>query len=220
MRNLDRKLWRNNHLVCGVDEVGRGALAGPVVAAAVVLSPGTRIPAVRDSKMLTPLARKYLANVIKRRALAWSIGAAGHRYIDRHNIAQATFYAMRRAVMKVHSRLSMTVNKAPLIVIADGWKIPDLPLPCTGVIHGDSNSLSIASASIIAKVFRDELMIKIDHRFPGYGLAHHKGYATPQHIQAIRQRGVIPIHRRTFEPIKTFVQNAVPPGNEHEPQTH
>lgn len=220
MKNLDRKLWRNNHLVCGVDEVGRGALAGPVVAAAVVLSPGTRIPTVRDSKILTPLTRKYLANVIKRRALAWSIGAAGNRFIDRHNIAQATFYAMRRAVMKVSSQLARKDNPASLIVIADGGKIPDLPLPCAGIINGDSRSITIASASIIAKVFRDELMIKIDRRFPGYGLAQHKGYGTPQHIQAIRQLGVTPFHRRTFEPIRTFVEHSSTRSYEQDPQDY
>lgn len=213
MTNLDQKLWRNNHLVCGVDEVGRGALAGPVVAAAVVLSPGTRIPGVRDSKILTPTTRKYLAGIIKRRALAWSIGAAGHRFIDRYNIAQATFYAMRRAVMQVQSKLAHSGNPAQLLVIADGWEIPDLPLPCQGIIDGDNKSLSIASASIIAKVFRDELMESFDRRFPGYGLAQHKGYGTPQHIQAIKQLGITSIHRRTFEPIKTMIQNNSSPSS-------
>ncbi len=208
MKNLDRKLWRNNHLVCGVDEVGRGALAGPVVAAAVVFPKNTRIPGVRDSKILTPATRKYLANIIKRCALGWAIGAAGHRYIDRYNIAQATFYAMRRAVLQIHCRLLKKGITDEMLVIADGWKIPDLPLPCQGVIDGDNQSLSIASASIIAKVYRDELMEKFDQKFPGYGLAQHKGYGTPQHIAAIKQLGIASIHRRTFEPIRALIQNS------------
>lgn len=208
MKNLDRKLWHRNHLICGVDEVGRGALAGPVVAAAVVFPRNTRIPGVCDSKLLSPPAREHLAREIKRRALAWAIGATGHRFIDHHNIARATFWAMRRAVLRVYARLPMRAAPGEILVLADGWKIPELPFPCRGVVHGDRTSFSIASASIIAKVFRDQLMKRFDARFPGYGLAQHKGYGTPQHIQALEQLGPTPIHRRTFEPVKSIVRTA------------
>ncbi len=204
MKNLDRKLWRVNHLICGVDEVGRGALAGPVVAAAVILPPKTSLPGVRDSKLLSPLKRKQLAQKIKKKALAWAIAAAGHHFIENHNIANATFYAMRQAVLRLITRSHTTIN-GKLLILADGGKIPNLPVPCEGVIHGDQKSLSIACASIIAKVYRDELMIKMDRRFPGYGFAQHKGYGTPAHLSALKELGVSPIHRRTFAPVKTLI---------------
>ncbi len=194
--NLDLKLWQSSTLFCGVDEVGRGALAGPVVAAAVILPPHTEIDGADDSKKLTPLRRTHLAPEIKHRSLAWTVAWAGHRFIDQHNIANATFHAMRLAVRRLQVR--------PELVLADGWAIPGLDLPCRGIIHGDSSSLSIACASIIAKVWRDRLMTRLSGRYPGYGLDRHKGYGTPAHIQALREFGPSPIHRRTFAPVRNL----------------
>jgi len=174
--------------------VGRGALAGPVVAAAVILPPNARIDGADDSKKLTPLRREQLEPEIKRRSLAWAVAWAGHRFIEEHNIANATFQAMRLAVRRLRVR--------PELVLADGWAIPGIDLPCRGIIHGDSSSLSIACASIIAKVWRDRLMTRLSRRYPGYGLDQHKGYGTAAHLQALKELGASPIHRRTFSPVR------------------
>ncbi len=204
MRNLDRKLWRSNTIICGVDEVGRGALAGPVVAAAVVLPLNIRIPGVRDSKLLSPKERCRLAAVIKSRALAWAVAAVGHHFIDRVNIVNATFYVMRQAVLRLQKKIGFSID-SDFIVLVDGAKIPGLEFPCEGIIRGDQQSLSIACASIVAKVYRDELMMKMDKLFPGYELARHKGYGTPQHLAALKLLGPSPIHRRSFEPVKSLL---------------
>jgi len=198
--NLDLTLWQSNTLFCGVDEVGRGALAGPVVAAAVILPPHAEIAGADDSKKLTPLRRARLEPEIKRRSLAWTVAWAGHRFIEQHNIANATFHAMRLAVGRLRIR--------PQLVLADGWAIPGIGLACQGIIGGDGRSLSIACASIIAKVWRDQLMTHLSARYPGYGLERHKGYGTPAHLQALRKLGPSPIHRRTFAPIRNLA--AVP----------
>lgn len=184
--------------------MGRGALAGPVVAAAVVLPPNIRIPGVRDSKLLLPKERSRLAAVIKLRALAWTVAAAGHHFIDRVNIANATFYVMRQAVLRIRKRVGFSIER-DFIVLVDGAKIPGLEFPCEGIIRGDRQSLSIACASIVAKVYRDELMVKMDKLFPGYELARHKGYGTPQHLAALKLLGPSPIHRRSFEPVKSLL---------------
>jgi ribonuclease HII len=198
--NLDLKLWQSSTLFCGVDEVGRGALAGPVVAAAVILPPNIEIEGADDSKKLTPLRRLRLEPQIKQRSLAWTVAWAGHRFIEQHNIANATFHAMRLAVRRLQVR--------PELVLADGWAIPRIGLPCRGIIHGDSSSLSIACASIVAKVWRDQLMTRLSARYPGYGLDRHKGYGTAAHLKALRELGPSPIHRRTFAPIRNLA--AVP----------
>jgi ribonuclease HII len=169
-------------------------LAGPVVAAAVILPPHTEIEGADDSKKLTPRCRARLEPEIKRRSLAWTVAWAGHRFIEQHNIANATFHAMRLAVRRLRIR--------PELVLADGWAIPGLDLPCKGIIHGDSSSLSIACASIVAKVWRDRLMTRLSERYPGYGLDRHKGYGTPMHLRALRELGASPIHRRTFAPVR------------------
>ena len=192
--NLDLRLWQSSTLFCGVDEVGRGALAGPVVAAAVILPPNVDIDGVDDSKKLTSLRRERLEPEIKRRSLTWAVAWVGHRFIEEHNIANATFHAMRLAVRRLQVR--------PELVLADGWAIPDVGLPCQGVIRGDGSSLSIACASIIAKVWRDRLMTRLSGRYPGYGLDQHKGYGTPAHLRALRELGASPIHRRTFSPVR------------------
>lgn len=191
--NLDRTLWRNSGLICGLDEVGRGALAGPVVAGAVVLPRDCRIPGVEDSKQLTARERERLDTVIRRRAVALAVGAANHRAVDRLDIRQATFLAMRRAVARLGVK--------PELVIADGWPVPGLELPCQGIVGGDRKSLSIACASIIAKVFRDSVMRRFDRYFAGYGFARNKGYGTPQHLQALAELGPSPVHRLTFRPV-------------------
>ncbi len=169
-------------------------MAGPVVAAAVVMPPRTSIPGVDDSKRLSPARREQLSRAITRQCLTWAIGLASHDTIDRVNIRQASFLAMRRAVQ----RLSVQ----PALVLADGWPIPGLALPCRGVVHGDRRSFVIACASILAKVFRDRLMQRLDHVYPGYGLAQHKGYPTEEHLYQLRALGPSPVHRRTFEPVR------------------
>jgi ribonuclease HII len=190
--NLDRELWQSSTLFCGVDEVGRGALAGPVVAAAVILPRDADIDGVDDSKKLTPFRRERLEPEIKLRSLAWTVSSAGLRFIEEHNIANATFQAMRQAVRRLQIR--------PELVLADGWEIPGIGLPCRGIIAGDSKSLSIACASIIAKVYRDRLMTRLARLYPGYGLDQHKGYGTPLH-----ELGPSPIHRRTFQPVSALL---------------
>jgi len=192
--NLDLNLWQSSTLFCGVDEVGRGALAGPVVAAAVVLPPNARLDGADDSKRVTPLRRIKLEAQIKQLALTWAISGADHRYIEKHNIANAAFHAMRMAVKQLSPR--------PTLVLADGFEIPRIGIPCRGIIHGDTLSLSIACASIIAKVFRDRLMIRMARRYPGYGLDRHKGYGTAAHLRALEEFGPSPIHRRTFAPVR------------------
>jgi ribonuclease HII len=195
--NLDRKLWQSSTLFCGVDEVGRGALAGPVVAAAVILPAHAQIDGVDDSKKLTPLRRERLAPEIKRCSLAWAVSSAGLRFIEEHNIANATFQSMRQAVRRLRTR--------PELVLADGWAIPGIGLPCQGIIDGDNKSLSIACASILAKVWRDRLMTRLARRYPDYGLDRHKGYGTPFHLRALQELGPSPIHRRTFAPVRNVI---------------
>ncbi len=195
-----RRAQNSAPLICGVDEVGRGALAGPVVAAAVVLPPDTQIPGVKDSKLLAPRKRINLIPAIKYRALAIGIGTASVLTIEQENIANATFQAMRRAIERALARLNPS-GIQDIVVLVDGWQIPGLPLPCAGIKGGDRKIPAIACASIVAKVFRDRLMKGYDRLFPGYGFARHKGYGTSQHIAALRNLGVSPIHRRTFAPV-------------------
>jgi len=195
--NLDRELWQSSTLFCGVDEVGRGALAGPVVAAAVILPPNIRLDRADDSKQVTPLRRVKLEAIIKQRALAWAISSADHRYIEGHNVANACFHAMRMAVKQLSVR--------PALVLADGFKIPRIGLPCRGIVGGDGKSLSIACASIIAKVFRDRLMTEMAGQYPGYGFERHVGYGTAEHLRALRELGPSPIHRRTYAPVRELI---------------
>lgn len=179
-------------LIAGVDEVGRGALFGPVVAAAVILPPKTRLPGLRDSKQLTPSIRERLFAQIQSLALALAIAEIDAATIDRLNIYQATRLAMATAV----SRLS----PAPNHLLIDAMRI-DHPCPQTSITYGDSLSISIAAASVIAKVHRDNLMCRLDAQFPQYGLARHKGYATAEHRAAILQHGPCPLHRKSFAPV-------------------
>ncbi|MEO0085209.1 MAG: ribonuclease HII [candidate division WOR-3 bacterium] len=198
--NLDPDLRPDNALLCGVDEVGRGALAGPVVAAAVVMPPGVMIEGIEDSKRLTPSRRISLDALIRCRAAALAVGAAGCTCIEQRNILGATLRAMQRAVHGLRVK--------PGLVLVDGNIVPELDLPCRGVVGGDRRSFSIACASIVAKVFRDRLMERLSARYPGYGLERHKGYGTPEHIRALLRLGPSPIHRRTFAPVRALLQSA------------
>lgn len=176
--------------VCGIDEAGRGPLAGPVCAAAVILPMGCEIPGLNDSKKLTERKRGQLFPVILEKALAYGIGWADEKEIDRHNILQATFLAMGRAVA--------ALPLAPDWAMVDGNRMPPLPVPGETVVKGDGKSASIAAASILAKVSRDRLMCRLDEEYPQYGFAKHKGYGTKAHYEAIKQYGLTPVHRRSF----------------------
>jgi ribonuclease HII len=179
-------------LIAGVDEVGRGALFGPVVAAAVILPPDCRIRGLRDSKQLLPEDRERLAAIVEKKAIAFAIEEVCNRTIDRVNIYQAT-------------RIAMTAAVARLVPAADHLLIDAMRLdhPCaqTSIIYGDSLSISIAAASVVAKVYRDRRMCELDRQFPAYGLASHKGYATPAHRAALEKHGPCELHRRSFAPV-------------------
>ena len=187
-------------LIAGIDEVGRGPLAGPVVAAAVILDPDNPIAGLTDSKKLSERQRERLAIEIKSKALAWSLGRAEVEEIDDINILQASLLAMTRAV----EGLSL----APEHALVDGNKLPKLP--CTGeaIVKGDLTVPVISAASIIAKVARDNEMVELDQKYPGYGLAGHKGYPTKQHCEALQSLGVTEIHRRTFGPVRKVLEGA------------
>jgi len=184
------------HRIAGVDEVGRGCLAGPVVAAAVVLDPERYIPGIHDSKTVTALERERLYGVITRRALAWSVAAAQPAEIDEINIHRASLEAMRRAVM--------TLAPLPDLVLVDAFRIPDLLMAQRGVLHGDRRCTSIAAASIVAKVTRDREMLTHHAEDPRYGYDRHKGYATADHLAAVARHGYSQLHRRSFRPPSLF----------------
>lgn len=176
--------------VAGVDEVGRGALCGPVLAAAVMLGRGFDTGGLDDSKRLTPRQRQRLAERVRSAARAWAVGRAEVEEVDRHNILRATQLAMRRAVAGL--------SPAPDLLLVDALVVPGLELPQRAIVKGDAVSVSIAAASIVAKVARDALMLELDVRFPGYGLARNKGYASSDHREALRRLGPSAIHRRSF----------------------
>jgi ribonuclease HII len=193
---LERELRaRGFHAIAGVDEVGRGALFGPVVAAAVVLSPDRPVRGLNDSKQLEPERRETLSARIRERAAGWAIAAVDAATIDSVNIYQASRMAMRLAV----SRL----DPAPDFLLVDAMSI-DLPIPQRPLIQGDARCHAIAAASIIAKVYRDACMRVWDRVFPEYGLAGHKGYATPEHCKALDQHGPSPLHRLSFAPVRAL----------------
>lgn len=177
-------------VVCGVDEAGRGPLAGPVCAAAVILPPDLEIPGLTDSKKLSDKQRRALFPIIKERAVAYGIGFASHEEIDRINILQATFLAMERALGQLSVR--------PDLALIDGNREKDFGLPVKTVIKGDSLSASIAAASVLAKVSRDDVMLAMAEEYPGYGFEIHKGYGTKAHYEALRTLGACPIHRQSF----------------------
>lgn len=188
-------------LVAGVDEVGRGPLCGPVVTAAVILDPSKPIIGLNDSKKLSEKKREQLFAEIKTKAVAWSIGRAEVAEIDQLNILQATLLAMQRAI----ELLSIT----PKLALIDGNRCPKLSIPCSAVIKGDATIPAIAAASILAKVTRDKEMLELDKRYPGYGIAGHKGYPTAIHLAALQQLGPTPIHRHSFTPVRLAAQHFV-----------
>ena len=183
--------------ICGVDEAGRGPLAGPVCAAAVILPPNLEIPGLNDSKKLSDKRRRELYPVIIEQAVAYGIGLASHEEIDDINILQATFLAMERALEQLKVR--------PELALIDGNRQKDFGLPVETVEKGDSLSASIAAASILAKVTRDDIMVAMAQEYPGYGFEIHKGYGTKAHYEALRAMGPSPIHRMTF--LKKFYGN-------------
>lgn len=177
-------------LICGVDEAGRGPLAGPVCAAAVILPEHLQIPGLTDSKKLTDKKRRELFPVIQEQAIAYGIGLASESEIDEINILRATFLAMRRALDQLTVR--------PEIALIDGNRETDFGLPVKTVVKGDSLSANIAAASILAKVTRDNIMVELAQQYPEYGFEIHKGYGTKAHYEALRTYGPCPIHRKTF----------------------
>lgn len=179
--------------VAGVDEAGRGPLAGPVVAAAVILDPARPIAGLRDSKALSPQRRDALALLIRERSIAWATGIADVDEIDSLNILQATLRAMRRAVV--------ALAVAPGEALVDGNVLPRLDCPARAIVKGDRDVRAISAASIIAKTTRDAILHELDGRYPGYGFAQHKGYPTPAHLEALARLGPSPAHRRSFAPV-------------------
>ncbi len=177
-------------IICGVDEAGRGPLAGPVCAAAVILPPNADIPGLNDSKKLSDKKRRELYPVIMEQAVAYGIGLADHKEIDEINILQATFLAMERAIAQLSVK--------PELALIDGNREKNFGIPVKTVIHGDSLSASIAAASILAKVTRDDLMLKMAEEYPQYGFEVHKGYGTKAHYQALSDNGPSPVHRMSF----------------------
>ena len=194
MRKYDDQ-YEDCKFICGIDEAGRGPLAGPVVAGAVILPSDCEILFLNDSKKLSAAKREELYDEIMEKAVAVGVGMASPARIDEINILQATYEAMRTAVSEL--------GVEPDILLNDAVTIPEITIPQVPIIKGDAKSVSIAAASIIAKVTRDRLMVQYEEVLPGYGFAKHKGYGSKEHIEAIRRLGPTPIHRRTF--IKNFI---------------
>jgi len=195
--DFSRDFLKGYQYIAGVDEVGRGPLAGPVVTAAVILDPENPIEGLADSKKLSEKRREMLTEEIKAKAIAWAIGRSEVEEIDQINILQATMEAMQRAVQ------ILTIK--PDFVLIDGNRKPLLPYPMEAVIKGDERVAEISAASILAKTTRDKEMIALDKQFPGYGFASHKGYPTKQHIQALQVLGITEMHRRSFAPVRRLL---------------
>jgi len=187
-------------IICGIDEAGRGPLAGPVVAAAVILDNSYQINGLNDSKQLTERRRDALAPLIRERALAWGIGIATVEEIDAVNIRQANFLAMQRAV----AQLAVT----PTLALVDGNDPPPIPCRVTCIVGGDALEPAISAASILAKTTRDAMMVELCAQYPGYGFSKHKGYGSAAHMEALRRLGPCPAHRRTFAPVRALLEVA------------
>ena len=195
-------IYPNADLIAGVDEVGRGPLVGAVVTAAVILDPNNPIEGLGDSKKLSEKKRLLLAQEIKQKALAWSLGRAEPAEIDDLNILHATMLAMQRAIKSLKIR--------PHFVLVDGNRIPDLDIPAQAIVKGDSLVPEISAASILAKVARDAEMMALDKQFPQYAFAQHKGYSTKLHLEKLAEFGVLPQHRRSFAPVRKLVSDNTP----------
>jgi ribonuclease HII len=208
-RTLDlfEQAARSSGRVCGIDEAGRGPLAGPVVAAAVILDPGRRINGLADSKTLTPERREELAARIRQRAIACAVASASIEEIDTLNILQASLLAMARAVD--------LLQVAAEFALVDGNQLPRLPIPGRAIVAGDASERCISAASILAKTTRDAMMRALDEAHPGYGFAQHMGYGTPEHLRCLQQFGPCPIHRRSFAPVREVLGFAAADGSAH-----
>jgi len=186
-----------NSRLCGVDEAGRGPLAGAVFAAAVILDPARPVPGLADSKLLDPARREALAAAIRRDALAWAVAVATVEEIDSMNILRASLAAMSRAIA--------ALQVDPDEVVVDGLHVPATAWPCRALVKADRLVAAVSAASILAKTARDEEMVRLDADFPGYGFARHKGYPTPEHLDALRALGPCGIHRRSFGPVREAI---------------
>lgn len=195
-------IYPNADLIAGVDEVGRGPLVGAVVTAAVILDPNNPIEGLGDSKKLSEKKRLLLAQEIKQKALAWSLGRAEPAEIDELNILHATMLAMQRAIKSLKIR--------PHFVLVDGNRIPELDIPAQAIVKGDSLVPEISAASILAKVARDAEMLALDKQFPQYAFAQHKGYPTKLHLEKLAEFGVLPQHRRSFAPVRKLMSDNTP----------
>ncbi|MCS7236207.1 MAG: ribonuclease HII [Armatimonadetes bacterium] len=192
---MERSLRRAGYdTVAGVDEAGRGPLAGPVVAAAVVLEGRVRIPGLQDSKRLPPREREEVAEAVRRHAVSWAVAQASVEEVDCLNVLHAARLAMRRAVE--------ALSVKPSVVLVDGRFGLAVAVPQRALVGGDATVACIAAASVLAKVERDRIMVELDRVFPGYGFAQHKGYACPAHLEALRRLGPSPVHRRSFAPVR------------------
>jgi ribonuclease HII len=189
-------------VICGVDEAGRGPLAGPVFAAAVILDPAKPIIGLRDSKKLSPTRRDELALIIQRDALAWSIAQCSAAEIDALNILQATMLAMRRAIEGL--------SVAPTLALIDGNRCPVTTIRTEAIVKGDDKVIEISAASILAKTARDALLLEMHTRYPQYGFDQHKGYPTALHLARLREHGVTPEHRRSYAPVRELLNEATP----------
>lgn len=199
LKRYEQPLWRElGARVAGVDEAGMSPLAGPVVAAAVILQEGAHLPQVDDSKKLSPAQRYALADVIREQAVSYGIGMASPEEIDTINIYHAGLLAMRRAVL--------ALRPSPAHLLVDARTVPDWATPQTAIVKGDQKSLSIAAASILAKTARDTLMAELDGQYPGYGFAVHKGYPVAAHVAALHALGPCPMHRRSFRPVRDAME--------------
>jgi ribonuclease HII len=187
-------------IICGVDEAGRGPLAGPVYAAAVILHHERPIAGLRDSKKLTEAKREALAPLIKRDCIAWAIAKASEAEIDRLNILQASLLAMKRAVHALET--------IPTLALIDGNKCPVMKIQTIAIVDGDDKIESISAASILAKTARDDALRKLHKKYPQYGFDQHKGYGTAQHLEALKLHGVTPVHRRSFAPVRELLELA------------
>ena len=188
-------------LICGVDEAGRGPLAGGVYAAAVILNPERPLIGLADSKILSEKKRDRLSDEIKQYALAWAIASCSAKEIDQMNILQASLLAMQRAI----EALLMHHDSRSIFVQVDGNRCPNIDLPCEAIVQGDSKVPAISAASILAKVAHDEELYQLDQQYPQYGFAKHKGYPTPLHLAMLAKHGVTPMHRLTYSPVKKLI---------------
>lgn len=195
-------------LICGVDEAGRGPLAGSVHAAAVMLDVNNPIEGLADSKKLSEKKRDFLSSEIKTKALAWGIASCTAQEIDEINILQASLLAMKRAIEAMQAQFNITPEMGEILVQVDGNNCPKISLPCEAIVKGDSKVQAISAASILAKVARDAELYELDKVYPQYGFAKHKGYPTAAHLLALQTHGICPQHRLSYTPIKKVVQNS------------